>query len=328
MEQMMEVDAQAEAAGRALLRAAFEGARPGDDEALAGGAELLRRVRRRTSRRRRTMRALVPAGAVTALAGAAAAAVTLTATVASAPSAFAAVTAAAAKTSAESFRVTMDASATLPTGNGKTLSAHVTGEFDMSRGVGEESVTGRWQFQVLYAGQHTYVHTDPGSPQVVFPAGDPAEPWWELPSEAPLTSTPIAATGDQVGQPPISPDGLLGLLKSAGTVRDEGSASGPGWTGTKYGFSVTAAGSTATGYVDVDGQGQVRHLVTTLTWRTILVSPPPGPAAKPVETRGRTLTSTENVTFGDFGTPVPVTAPAASEVDQIKSPAAMSGFGW
>jgi hypothetical protein len=58
------------------------------------------------------------------------------------------------------------------------------------------------------------------------------------------------------------------------------------------------------------------------------VSPPLAPATKPVESPGPTLTSTESVTFGDFGTPVPVSAPPASEVDQLKSPAAMSGLGW
>jgi len=296
------------------------------------GIDLLRGVRDRQAPARRRaryrMRALASAGAVAVAGGGAVLATTLTATVASAPSAFAAVTAAAAKTSAESFQMTMDASTTQPTGNGKKLSARVTGEFDMSRGVGEESVTGPWQFQVRYADHNTYVHTDPGSPQVVFPAGDPAKPWWELPTGTPLTSTPIAATGDQVGQMPISPDALLGLLKSAGTVTDEGSASGPGWTGTKYGFSVTEAKSTASGYVDVDRQGQVRDLVTTLTSQAIVVSPPLAPATKPVESPGPTLTSTESVTFGDFGTPVPVSAPPASEVDQLKSPAAMSGLGW
>jgi hypothetical protein len=294
------------------------------------GVDLLRGVRdRRAPARRRAryrMRALASAGAVAVAGGGAVLATTLTATVASAPSASAAVTAAAAKTSAESFQMTMDASTMLTTGNGKTLSAHVTGEFDMSRGVGEESVTGPWRFQVLYAGRNSYVHTDPGSAQVVFPAGDPAKPWWELPAGTPLTGTPIAATGDQVGQAPISPDALLGLLKSAGMVTDEGSASGPGWTGTKYGFRVTEGNSTASGYVDVDRQGQVRDLVTTLTSHAITVSLPPASAT--LESPGRTFTSTENVTFGDFGTPVPVTAPAASEVDQLKSPVAMSGFGW
>src|ERR1700685_690273 len=71
MEDVREVDACAEAEGRLLLATAFETATAGDG--LAGstlaGAELLRRVRRRTTRQRRA-RALVPTGAVAALGGA------------------------------------------------------------------------------------------------------------------------------------------------------------------------------------------------------------------------------------------------------------------
>jgi hypothetical protein len=92
---------------------------------------------------------------------------------------------------------------------------------------------------------------------------------------------------------------LLSLLKSAGTVTDEGPASGPGWTGTKYGFTVAAPKDiqVATGTVDVDGKGQVRHLQETLT-----------------VDRGRHFTFTEDVTFSGFNSPVTVTVPPASQV--------------
>ena len=77
------LDGCAEAEGRRLLAAAFETAAGGDGSPRRpAGAELLRQVRRRTIGRRRRTRALVPAGAVDALGGAAAVAVTLTATVA------------------------------------------------------------------------------------------------------------------------------------------------------------------------------------------------------------------------------------------------------
>jgi hypothetical protein len=66
---------------------------------------------------------------------------------------------------------------------------------------------------------------------------------------------------------PVNPADLLALLKSATTVRDDGSVSGPGWTGTRYSFSVRFGGGLFTelsGTVSVDRQGRVRQLVTTL----------------------------------------------------------------
>jgi hypothetical protein len=289
MEHVQEIDGRAEAEGRLLLATAFETATAGDG--LAGsamaGPELLRRVRRRTTRRRRA-RALVPAGAVAALGGAAALAVTLTATVASAPSAFAAVTAAAAKTSAESFRVTMHG-----TSNelGSTSHWEITGAFAPSRGVGEEAINSG-KIKVLYSGKHIYqkVQNTPGA----------GKPWDEF-KIWPMTATEIATSPQFGGEEAADPSVLLSLLKSAGTVTDEGPASGLGWTGTKYGFTVATPKDTqlATGTVDVDGKGQVRHLQETFA----------------VEVgRGRHFTFTEDVTFSGFNIPVTVTVPPASQV--------------
>jgi hypothetical protein len=287
MEDVQEVDACAVAEGRRLLATAFETTTAGDGLAGSGmtGAELLRRVRRQTTRRRRA-RALVPAGAVAALGGAAALAVTLTATVASAPSAFAAVSAAAAKTSAESFRVTMHG-----TSNelGPTSHWEITGEFDPSRGVGEEAVNSG-KITVIYVGKHIYQNVEkiPG-------AGKP----WNEATIWPMTPAEIATSPQFGGQEAADPGALLSLLKSAGTVTDEGPASGPGWTGTKYGFTVAAPKDiqVATGTVDVDGNGQVRRLQETLT-----------------VDRGRHFTFTEDVTFSGFNLPVTVTVPPASQV--------------
>ena len=287
MEDVREVDACAEAEGRLLLATAFETATAADG--LAGstlaGAELLRRVRRRTTRQRRA-RALVPTGAVAALGGAVALAVTLTATVASAPSAFAAVSAAAAKTSAESFRVTMHG-----TRNELGSKSHweVTGAFAPSRGVGEESVNSG-KITVLYVGKHIYqkVQNLPGA----------GKPWVEA-KIWPMTLTEIATSPQFGGEEAADPGVLLSLLKSAGTVTDEGPASGPGWTGTKYGFTVAAPKDiqVATGTVDVDGKGQVRQLQETLA-----------------VDRGRHFTFTEDVTFSGFNIPVTVTVPPAGQV--------------
>jgi hypothetical protein len=320
MEHMVDVSVQAETEGRQLLLAAFDAAGAGGNGAsdAVAAADLLRAVRRRTSRRRRTMRALVPAGAVTALAGAAAVAVTLTATVASAPSAAAAVTAAAVKTSSQSFGVTMSVASDPPPGvpHGQVQAARVTGEFDPSRGVGQETVSGRWKFLVRYVGQHMYLDTLPGSRQVVFSQGQGqgSRPWAEFPHERALSGNDAlwVAAGGPGGAPP-NPVTLLGLLTSAGTVPAAGPAAGPGWTGTKYRFTV-AVGQTATvGYVDVDGQGRVRRLVADLEAGT-------GTA--------KWVMASEDVTFSDFGVAVAVSPPPASQVYPLKAPVAMISLGW
>ena len=84
--------------------------------------------------------------------------------------------------------------------------------------------------------------------------------------------------------------------------------SGPGWTGTRYAFSVSIAfgpaGSglpavTATGTVDVDQQGRVRQLDAAYTLPPIASAP--------------TERVTVEMTFGDFGAPVSVTAPPADD---------------
>jgi hypothetical protein len=300
MEDVREVDACAEAEGRLLLATAFETATAADG--LAGstlaGAELLRRVRRRTTRQRRA-RALVPTGAVAALGGAAALAVTLTATVASAPSAFAAVTAAAAKTSAESFHMSAQSPQATTQGTGNEIGAawdwKVTGEFAPSHGVGEEVLlTHRGKFQILFIDKQVYLRAS--IPNVVVGP----KPWLEG-KMWPLTASQSAASPQFVARESADPGALLGLLKSAGTVTAEGPSSGPGWTGTKYGFTVTTPkdAQTATGTVYVDAQGLVRRMAATFAYPVLA---------------GPNSTFTEDVTFSDFGAPVSVTVPPASQV--------------
>ena len=106
-----------------------------------------------------------------------------------------------------------------------------------------------------------------------------------------------------------SPQTLFALLKSASTVDRQGGASGPGWTGTSYAFTVRLtfgpAGNgqpavTAAGTVGVDQQGRVRSLDVAYT--------APAQASAPPE-----RVSVE-MTFSDFGTSVSVSPPPASEV--------------
>jgi hypothetical protein len=326
MDEVQDLDAVTEAEGRRLLATAFETVPAGTvlaghrlaGDGLAGdgpaGVELLRRVRRQTSRPRRP-RALVPAGAVAALGGAAALGLTLTTTVASAPSAFAAVTAAAAKTSAQSFRVTeIQATKGMPAASGhdKLPPPQITGGFDPEHGLGEEIVAGR--IQVRFVGGHMYA-------QVGASPLSHGKPWVETPTPPPPFDgrSGIAETfnGSEIaegfyGNEPIDPAVLLGLLKSAGSVRAAGPVSGPGWTGTKYVFTIqppkaTAATYATSGIVYVDNQGRVRRLMTIFTWSEP-VSPQTGNHV------AHTYTHSFDVTFGDFGVPVSVTAPPASQV--------------
>jgi hypothetical protein len=287
---------------------------------LPPGIDLLRGVRehRAPTRRRHAryrMRALVSAGAVAAVGGGALLATSLTATVAVAPSAFAAVSAAAAKTSAQTFQVTMYIVTNPPPvpGSGRAQAARVTGEFDQSRGVGEETVSGLWKFQVRYVGQNTYLDTYPGSKQVIFSANQASKPWAEFPPEPALTGNALDVAGNSPGGTPADPITLLGLLKSAGTVTDEGPASGSGWTGTRYAFTVTVDKLTTVGHLDVDGQGRVRRLVADLTAGSGTM---------------KWVMATEDVTFTDFGVPVLVSAPPANQVYLLKGPVAMISLGW
>jgi len=278
MRSVHELDGCEEAEGQRLLTAAFE-------TVPAGGApagELLRRVRRR-GRTRRRVRTLVSAGAVAALGGAAAVAVTLTATVAAAPSAAAAVTAAAAKTSAGSFHVTVQQTV-LGSSAGARSSVQVAGNFDPSRGVGDETASSGPVSAVFYLGKESYARVSKADPL------GHGQPWVE---------------SRNIGLP-WGPAGILAQLERGGTttVTDEGPASGPGWSGTKYAFTIRAGKNgpvAVSGTVDVDNQGLVRDLVQSTT-----LQPVPGEPG---------VTFTDDVTFSDFGESVLIpAAPPASQV--------------
>jgi hypothetical protein len=91
-------------------------------------------------------------------------------------------------------------------------------------------------------------------------------------------------------------------------------ASGPGWTGSKYAFTAHPGFlDTVAGTVYVDQRGRVRRLATITTLRIAGLSTP-------------SRTETEDLTFGDFGDPVRVTAPPASQVKQTSTPYWVFGF--
>lgn len=254
---------------------------------------------RRHWRLRRWM--LGPAGVAVAAAGVTAA--LLAASPSPAPTALAVVTSALAKTSASSYRFSLNSVVRF---SGRELRSDVvSGAFAPGHGLGTELLVatpaGRHPAtaQIRFTGRYVYTRISPGSG-----LGTISKPW----DKAPLP--PVAADGIPPGYElygfvsdhPVSPAELSGVLRSAGTVRAAGSASGPGWTGTRYVLTARSPGGreSVTATVYVDQQGRVRRLVTTTTQRRV--------------TTGRDLT------FGDFGAPVPVTAPPAGQVAYTSRP--------
>jgi hypothetical protein len=145
-----------------------------------------------------------------------------------------------------------------------------------------------------------YVYTQ------VAPGSGFGKPWNKSPvPSARADAMPGYDVYGFVTDQPVRPAELSGVLRSAGTVREAGSASGPGWTGTRYAFTARFPGAqeSVSGTVDIDQQGQVRRPVTTTTQGT----------------HGR-ITTDRDLTFSNFGAPVPVTTPPASQVGYTSQP--------
>ena len=279
---------------------AASGDLPSIDGVSRGAAERGAATRSRHWRPR--MRVLVAAGAVAAVAVAGVTAALLAESASHAPSALATVTAAIAETSAESYGFSLDSTARLA--GSELQSSVLSGTFDPRHELGTELLTRRAPhqhavtMQVRFMGKYVYTWLSPGSGMRSI-----AKPWDKAPvppaSDAILGDGPYGFVTDQ----PISPAEFSGVVqRSAGTLRDAGPASGPGWTGTKYAFTARFPGwlETVTGTAYVDQQGRVRRLVT-------------------ITTAGR-VTTDRDLTFGDFGAPVPVTAPIASQVKYTTTP--------
>jgi hypothetical protein len=291
---------------RRLLATAFE---PADSATV--GQDLLRAVGRRYARRRRT-RTLVPAGAAAVAAGTAAA-LLLPVTVAAAPPALAAVTGALSRASAESFRMNLKITQhnTVPEPpDGLPSPLYITGELDLKRSLGEEMLSNGWR--TLIVGGKAYTKLPPAQARI---DGTGGKPWTE--EHLADTAPPYGSTGAQVAwdlnsDRPFNPQALLALLQKSGAkVVDEGSVSGPGWTGTRYRFTVSHPDGTGRVVdriactVDVDSKGHVRSLAQTTTF---VASGKPG-------TAGKTIYMLD-FTFSDFGIRFSVTPPPASQVDR------------
>jgi hypothetical protein len=278
----------------------------GSDDAPPGTG-LLRRVREQAAMRRqrghgrRRMRVLVAAGAVAAAAAAGVTAAVLATSANDAPSALAAVTGALAQTSAGSYSFSVDSTQQIA---GRELqSIVVSGAFDPAHELGSELLTRRMsqgsvQAQIRFIGKCVYTWVSSGSGLRTI-----AKPWNK--ASVPPAGVDAMPPYDLYGfvtDRPVSPAELSGVLRSAGTVRDGAPASGPDWTGTKYAFTARIADwrTSVTGTVYVDRQGRVRRLVT-------------------ITTQGG-LTTDRDLTFGDFGAPVPVAAPPVSQVEYTSTP--------
>jgi hypothetical protein len=269
-------------------------------EDMPAGTDLLTGVRSRRARNRRRTQAAAAALSV-AIAGAVAfGAVTASGGPASGgpasggQAALTAFTTAATQTAATSYQVTI-----ISTVNGLALMRHtVTGAFDPARGIGEEN-----DGQIRYIGDDVYINL-----RGVQVLGGLGEGWLVI-----KRSGNLPAAADFLGAGPLtserlSPQDLLTLLRTVTTVRETGPASGPGWTGTGYAFSGRQAfGDSSTlsvalnGTAGVDREGRVRQLDVTAE---MLYRGTPGSRAS----------VTSDITFGDFGIRVSVTAPPASQV--------------
>jgi hypothetical protein len=274
-------------------------------EDVPPGIDLLRGVRARTRGRVVKIRSLVAVGA----AGIVAAVAAITLSTVQAPSAFAQVTQAAARTAAQSYQVSVTSTLVKAPGpgGGSKPPETISGEFDPAAGVGED--TNSQGFQVLYVGDYVYLPVTDALRTAYdsvlhtpIPAG---KSWLRIPkppqSGVDATATELTLLGSPVmGLDPVDPQDLLSLLKSATQVREVGPASGSGWTGSQYTFTVnvTLPGPLHTpvsisGTVDVDQQGRVRQLDAV-----------------------ESIMGTERdvaITFGNFGVHVSVSAPPASQ---------------
>lgn len=256
----------------------------------------------RAYRRRLRGRAALAAGS--AVAAGAALALTATGT----QSALAA-TGGAADPATQSYRVSMITTETFTpqSGGGHIVDMVTKAAFDPARDVGTETLPVNPEIPAVtairYIGGYAYLYFP-------VPEGTGGLHWLEAQAEAPsgnfVDNLPIDAVMGLV-----TPQGLLAELQSLTTLHAVGQAGGPGWTGTRYTFTAqdtelnSVPQATIHGSVTVDQQGRVRQLLL----------PAVAPASYASLTGIKTLTI--NLTFSDFGVSVPVSAPPASQVDNL-----------
>lgn len=289
---------------RRLLAAAIETV-PDDPVAVDG---LLRAVRSRHTRRRRS-RALMLAGGAATVAGTAAVAL-LSVDVATAQPALAAVTGALSRAEAESVHMDLTVTAS-PALSNEPTPLHITGELDLKRNTGQETISNGWQTRIVNGNAWTKIL--PSQTKQYQTGG---KLWTTIPKSAAEDELPYKTAGGELAwdfnsSRPFNPQAILAALNSyANALKSEGPVSGPGWTGTRYAFTVSHPQGTGnlvdsiTCTIDVDSQGQIRHLVQTTVFAT-------GGGSS---TAGK-QTYKGDFTFSDFGVRLSVTPPPANETD-------------
>ncbi|GES01346.1 hypothetical protein Acor_34100 [Acrocarpospora corrugata] len=226
--------------------------------------------------RRKPARVLIPA--LTTLAVAAAVSLIVLVFPGGQPSAQAQVIAAIENTGQESYRIHT-------TSGAKTFE----GAFDPAQHVGV--ITRNDGAETRFIGDLVYIKPENTDQWTVAPR-----------DQAIMEDAPAAIA--LVKLAPLDPQEALQELRSATDVHESGPATGTGWTGQRYTLSLADAGNlhpakiggesmAASGLVDVDDQGRVRHLEVTFT------------------DNGQT----NILDISDFGTPVTVTAPPADQTE-------------
>lgn len=212
-----------------------------------------------------------------------------------------AVTSALTRTSEQSYTFSLDTTVQL---HSKELNSDlVSGVYDPRQHLGTELLAehagGQTQrAHVFFIGPYLYTSVSPGAGFGKL---------WDKSPRAAATAAGMPP-GDLYGfvsDQPVSPAELTVVLRSAGTAaHDSGRVSGPGWTGIKYTFtaSLYEGRESVSGAVYVDQQGRVRRLMTITTEEGRQA------AEKAV------LTTDRNITFANFGAPVRVATPPASQV--------------
>jgi hypothetical protein len=221
-----------------------------------------------------------------------------------------AATSAAAKPAApaaQSYHISMVTSETFTPqyGSQHVVTMRTLGEFNPARHVGEETLPLNPELPYItalrYIGQYIYGYFPVPQPG---PSGTNGEHWLKYLLQPPSGNT-ISNLPVNVVTGLVTPQRLLSELRLLTTVHRAGPASGPGWRGTRYVFSLpfnNGYTGTVHGTLFVDHQGRAGQLVLLMVLQ-----------AQDASASG-IKSITFDITFSDFGGRVLVSAPPASHV--------------